>query len=144
MTDALTKLGQLEKDIIDAITSAQCETADDISSLFGIPSSQAIALLNNPDFLAKLADTSKAKLSLAQHSVGTNRVIQCLKSDNDQIAMKAYELISKITGTIKQSGVNVNITLESLLDGETEKVVKQKKQQNFLDIEFAVEELADN
>jgi hypothetical protein len=144
MSEELVKLNQLKADIIDAIVSAQVNSADEIAAMFSIPSSQALGLLNDANFLTQLTNRAKAQLAIAQHSKGTARLVKALDNDNDQVAMKAYELIAKITGTLKQSPlVEVNFNLESALDELEQKQIKVK--QPVYDLkEFDLETLAQN
>lgn len=106
----------LKKDILAAVASGKCTSVEDVVKLFEeVTIDQAVALFNDSNFLAQIANYSKANARLHFHTKGLRRVKRIAVKGDDKSAMTAIKLLGEYTGEIakKTGDVNVQVSLEN-------------------------------
>lgn len=106
--------------IANAITEGnfdgiQVQTPNDIALVFNIPVDQAVALLNDDEFMNIVTMYTQAKLNTSYHGLAVNKLLSIIQNaEDDKVALQAINTLAKLNGKI-QSGFNVHLGLEGLL-----------------------------
>lgn len=110
-----------EVEIASAIAKGEIDTPDDIADRFGLEWTEAVLLLANPSFLNVVtllqeADDRIIKMKESRgHLLSVNKLVDTIKNGDLKDAMQAIRDLAKISGKIKEPGVNVNFNLEGML-----------------------------
>jgi hypothetical protein len=121
----IKELTQLEKDILDIISTSEISSPIEIARLLDLDESEIIPILNNDEFYNLICARSLSHMRLAYHSKAIPKLIEHL--DNEHKFYDSYDRLTKAIGAVKdKDSEGLKVSLEVLLkDAKIEK--KEKK-----------------
>jgi hypothetical protein len=116
-------------EVIQLVAEGHVSTVEELATALSLPLEGAISLLDDPVIVQAIAQYGRTKSNLFFHTKGVNRLEQIAQSEDDKSALSAIKLIAQISNNLKAGSgtdVNVNISLESLVQAKEEKNVTPK------------------
>lgn len=85
----------------EALITYGCSSLEEFAALHGLSIQDATTLLNDPDFLKGLQETTKARARAAFHGYAVPRLIEIATRGDEKQAVGAITLLGKLAGEFK-------------------------------------------
>lgn len=106
--------------VVEALAAGAPARLEDFAESLEMRIAQLAAHLNDPQALAAVRAFTKARAGLALHGVGIARLVEIAEKGNAKQALAAINLLGKLSGDLRPTGVQVRVSFDELLRRRSE------------------------